>query len=109
MRFRPQCKVLRRVPSLSPAAHRRRPATSVQQELGTESLGACTDFQTVAGCGIRCLVSSVDNLQRNEDSDDDDNNQRNGILVQINDARTSTATHPLIMDPEPLSTPQTPS
>uniref|UniRef100_A0A8C5C8S2 P-type Cu(+) transporter n=1 Tax=Gadus morhua TaxID=8049 RepID=A0A8C5C8S2_GADMO len=52
-----------------------------KQELGSESLGACSDFQTVAGCGIRCLVSSVDNLPRSED----DNNQRNGILVQIGD------------------------
>uniref|UniRef100_A0A8C5B160 P-type Cu(+) transporter n=1 Tax=Gadus morhua TaxID=8049 RepID=A0A8C5B160_GADMO len=42
-----------------------------KQELGSESLGACSDFQTVAGCGIRCLVSSVDNLPRSED----DNNQ----------------------------------
>ena len=75
---------------------------SSPQELGTESLGACTDFQTVAGCGIRCLVSSIDNLQRNQD-DDDDNNQRNGILVQINDPKASAGTHPLIMDPEPLS------
>ncbi|XP_030224112.1 copper-transporting ATPase 1 [Gadus morhua] len=70
-----------------------------KQELGSESLGACSDFQTVAGCGIRCLVSSVDNLPRSED----DNNQRNGILVQIGDTRTPTATHPLIMDPEPLT------
>ncbi|CAL8272128.1 unnamed protein product [Boreogadus saida] len=71
-----------------------------KQELGSESLGACSDFQTVAGCGIRCLVSSVDNLQRSED----DHNQRNGILVQIGDARTPTAAPPpLIMDPEPLT------
>ena len=91
-----QSRVLRWVPPL--------PLTSLPplcpQELGSESLGACSDFQTVAGCGIRCLVSSVDNLPRSED----DNNQRNGILVQIGDTRTPTATHPLIMDPEPLST-----
>uniref|UniRef100_A0AAY4BB81 P-type Cu(+) transporter n=1 Tax=Denticeps clupeoides TaxID=299321 RepID=A0AAY4BB81_9TELE len=31
-----------------------------KQELGTESLGACTDFQTVPGCGIRCQVSNVE-------------------------------------------------
>uniref|UniRef100_A0A7N8Y3D8 P-type Cu(+) transporter n=1 Tax=Mastacembelus armatus TaxID=205130 RepID=A0A7N8Y3D8_9TELE len=31
-------------------------------ELGTESLGTCTDFQTVPGCGIRCKVSNTENL-----------------------------------------------
>uniref|UniRef100_A0A9J8AZE2 P-type Cu(+) transporter n=1 Tax=Cyprinus carpio carpio TaxID=630221 RepID=A0A9J8AZE2_CYPCA len=33
-----------------------------KQELGTESLGTCTDFQAVPGCGIRCLVSNTENL-----------------------------------------------
>ncbi|XP_075418992.1 copper-transporting ATPase 2 [Tenrec ecaudatus] len=31
-----------------------------KEELGTEALGYCTDFQTVPGCGIGCKVSSVD-------------------------------------------------
>uniref|UniRef100_A0A8C7RMU3 P-type Cu(+) transporter n=1 Tax=Oncorhynchus mykiss TaxID=8022 RepID=A0A8C7RMU3_ONCMY len=31
-----------------------------KQELGTESLGACTDFQAVPGCGIRCQVSNTE-------------------------------------------------
>uniref|UniRef100_A0A8C2CR72 P-type Cu(+) transporter n=2 Tax=Cyprinus carpio TaxID=7962 RepID=A0A8C2CR72_CYPCA len=47
------------------------------QELGTESLGTCTDFQAVPGCGIRCLVSNTENLGTCSD-------------------------HPLIMDPQPL-------
>uniref|UniRef100_A0AAR2J015 P-type Cu(+) transporter n=1 Tax=Pygocentrus nattereri TaxID=42514 RepID=A0AAR2J015_PYGNA len=46
-----------------------------KQELDTESLGTCTDFQAVPGCGIRCQVSNTENLSN---------------------------THPLIMDPEPL-------
>uniref|UniRef100_A0A8C9SPE6 P-type Cu(+) transporter n=1 Tax=Scleropages formosus TaxID=113540 RepID=A0A8C9SPE6_SCLFO len=46
-----------------------------KQELGTESLGTCTDFQTVPGCGIRCQVSNTE----------------------------LSSSHPLIMDPEPLS------
>uniref|UniRef100_A0A8C9VWX7 P-type Cu(+) transporter n=1 Tax=Scleropages formosus TaxID=113540 RepID=A0A8C9VWX7_SCLFO len=33
-----------------------------KQELGTESLGTCTDFQTVPGCGIRCQVSNTELL-----------------------------------------------
>ncbi|XP_071773088.2 copper-transporting ATPase 1 [Centroberyx gerrardi] len=78
-----------------------------KQELGTEALGACTDFQAVPGCGIRCQVSNTETLLRQEDSDSEDNNQRNGILVQIGDSRTSTGSHPLIMDPQPLTLVQT--
>lgn len=73
------------------------------QDLGTESLGTCTDFQAVSGCGIRCQVSNTEMLLKREDSDSDDNNQRNSILVQISDSQTSTGSHPLIMDPQPLS------
>lgn len=73
------------------------------QELGTESLGACTDFQAVPGCGIRCQVSNTETLLKQADSDSEDNNQRNSVLVQISDTRTSASSHPLIMDPQPLS------
>lgn len=78
-----------------------------KQELGTESLGACTDFQAVPGCGIRCQVSNTESLLKQADSDSEDNNQRNSVLVQISDTRTSASSHPLIMDPEPLSLVQT--
>lgn len=73
-----------------------------KQELGTESLGTCTDFQAVPGCGIRCHVSNTENLVKREDSDGEEN-QRNAILVQISDPRASSNAHPLIMDPEPLT------
>ncbi|KAM6178193.1 copper-transporting ATPase 2 [Rhynchocyon petersi] len=33
-----------------------------KEELGTETLGYCTDFQAVPGCGIGCKVSSVDGI-----------------------------------------------
>uniref|UniRef100_A0A4W6E8C6 P-type Cu(+) transporter n=1 Tax=Lates calcarifer TaxID=8187 RepID=A0A4W6E8C6_LATCA len=78
-----------------------------KQELGTESLGACTDFQAVPGCGIRCLVSNTESLLKQADSDSEDNNQRNSVLVQISDTRITTSSHPLIMDPQPLSLVQT--
>ncbi|KAM3612988.1 uncharacterized protein V6R79_018379 [Siganus canaliculatus] len=78
-----------------------------KQELGTESLGACTDFQAVPGCGIRCLVSNTETLLKQADSDSEDNNQRNSVLVQISDTRMSTSSHPLIMDPQPLNPVQT--
>lgn len=73
------------------------------QELGTESLGTCVDFQAVPGCGIRCQVSNTESLLKQLDSDSEDNNQRNSVLVQISDSRTCTSSHPLIMDPQPQS------
>ncbi|XP_059201718.1 copper-transporting ATPase 1 [Centropristis striata] len=78
-----------------------------KQELGTESLGSCSDFQAVPGCGIRCQVSNTETLLKQADSDSEDNNQRNSVLVQISDTRMSTSSHPLIMDPQPLSVVQT--
>ncbi|XP_013864257.1 copper-transporting ATPase 1 [Austrofundulus limnaeus] len=80
-----------------------------KQELCTESLGTCTDFQAVPGCGIRCQVSSTETLLRQLDSDSEDNNQRNSVLVQISDTLTASSSHPLIMDPQPLSLVQTAS
>uniref|UniRef100_A0A8D3DYV4 P-type Cu(+) transporter n=1 Tax=Scophthalmus maximus TaxID=52904 RepID=A0A8D3DYV4_SCOMX len=74
-----------------------------KQELGTESLGTCTNFQAVPGCGIRCQVRNTETLLKQADSDSEDNNQRNSILVQISDTRTTSSSHPLIMDPQPLS------
>uniref|UniRef100_A0A8C1YIE0 P-type Cu(+) transporter n=1 Tax=Cyprinus carpio TaxID=7962 RepID=A0A8C1YIE0_CYPCA len=59
-----------------------------KQELGTESLGTCTDFQAVPGCGIRCLVSNTENLLKRDDSDSEEN-QRNAVLIQISDTRAS--------------------
>ncbi|XP_012713019.2 copper-transporting ATPase 1 [Fundulus heteroclitus] len=75
-----------------------------KQELGTESLGACTDFQAVPGCGIRCQVSNTESLLKQADSDSEDNS---GVLVQIGDTQTPANSHPLTMDPQPLSLVQT--
>uniref|UniRef100_A0A671FV88 Copper-transporting ATPase 2 n=1 Tax=Rhinolophus ferrumequinum TaxID=59479 RepID=A0A671FV88_RHIFE len=33
-----------------------------KEELGTEALGYCTDFQAVPGCGIGCKVSNVEGI-----------------------------------------------
>ncbi|XP_046879490.1 copper-transporting ATPase 1 [Hypomesus transpacificus] len=78
-----------------------------KQELETDSLGACSDFQAVPGCGVRCQVSNTETLLQQGDSDSEDYNQRNSILVQISDPRASGGSHPLIMDPQPLSLVQT--
>ncbi|XP_023647433.2 copper-transporting ATPase 1 [Paramormyrops kingsleyae] len=78
-----------------------------KQELGSESLGTCTDFQAVPGCGIRCQVSNTVPPLGHEDGDD--RNQRNALLVQLGDSGGSLRSHPLIMEPEPLSLVQTAS
>ncbi|XP_052010785.1 copper-transporting ATPase 1-like [Xyrauchen texanus] len=79
-----------------------------KQELGTDSLATCTDFQAVPGCGIRCQVSNTENLLRREDSDSEEN-QRNAVLIQISDTRAHISDHALIMDPQPLTVVQTAS
>lgn len=40
----------------------------IQQELDSDVLGYCQDFQAVPGCGISCRVSNVEHLlqQSNE-------------------------------------------
>ena len=38
------------------------PPSLPPQELGTETLGYCTDFQAVPGCGIGCKVSNVEGI-----------------------------------------------
>ncbi|XP_038867916.1 copper-transporting ATPase 1-like [Salvelinus namaycush] len=80
-----------------------------KQELGTESLGVCAEFQSVPGCGIRCQVSNTETLLRQHQEDGEDNNQGNSILVQISDYRTRPGSHPLIMDAPPLPLVQTAS
>lgn len=38
-----------------------------KEELGTETLGYCTDFQAVPGCGISCKVSNVESILAHSD------------------------------------------
>uniref|UniRef100_A0A8C7T8R4 P-type Cu(+) transporter n=1 Tax=Oncorhynchus mykiss TaxID=8022 RepID=A0A8C7T8R4_ONCMY len=80
-----------------------------KQELGTESLGVCAEFQAVPGCGIRCQVSNTETLLRQHQEEGEDNNQGNSTLVQIRDCRTRPGSHALIMDAQPLSLVQTAS
>uniref|UniRef100_A0A8C3TG49 Copper-transporting ATPase 2 n=1 Tax=Chelydra serpentina TaxID=8475 RepID=A0A8C3TG49_CHESE len=50
-----------------------------KEELGTESLGYCTDFQAVPGCGISCKVRSVEAvLGQSEQSLNEQNWSRRG-------------------------------
>ncbi|XP_052470901.1 copper-transporting ATPase 1 [Carassius gibelio] len=53
-----------------------------KQELGTEALGTCTDFQAVPGCGMKCVVSNTENLLK-RDHGDSEENQNSAVLIQI--------------------------
>ncbi|XP_058526802.1 copper-transporting ATPase 2 isoform X1 [Ochotona princeps] len=51
-----------------------------KEELGTDTLGYCTDFQAVPGCGIGCKVSSVEGLlARGERSPNEPAGHVNGL------------------------------
>ncbi|MBN3276796.1 ATP7A ATPase, partial [Polyodon spathula] len=71
-----------------------------KQVLGTESLGSCTDFQTVPGCGVSCKVSNTESLLHNRENESEERNSRDAVLVQIEN-RTADHAHPLIIEPEP--------
>uniref|UniRef100_A0A672T2M6 Copper-transporting ATPase 2 n=1 Tax=Sinocyclocheilus grahami TaxID=75366 RepID=A0A672T2M6_SINGR len=43
-------------------------AKHCKEELGTETLGYCHDFQAVPGCGISCKVSNIEDLLQNNES-----------------------------------------
>ncbi|XP_063808021.1 copper-transporting ATPase 2 isoform X2 [Pseudophryne corroboree] len=51
-----------------------------KEELGTESLGYCTDFQAVPGCGISCKVNNVESvLVQSEEGLNEQNLYMSGI------------------------------
>ncbi|XP_072466563.1 copper-transporting ATPase 2 isoform X2 [Notamacropus eugenii] len=51
-----------------------------KEELGTETLGYCTDFQAVPGCGIGCKVSNVEGiLTQREDPLNEQSSHLNGV------------------------------
>ncbi|XP_066439758.1 copper-transporting ATPase 2 isoform X1 [Eleutherodactylus coqui] len=51
-----------------------------KEELGTESLAYCTDFQAIPGCGISCKVNNVESvLAQSEEGLNEQNAYRNGL------------------------------
>ncbi|XP_041440418.1 copper-transporting ATPase 2 isoform X2 [Xenopus laevis] len=66
-----------------------------KEELGTESLGYCTDFQAVPGCGISCKVNNIESvLVQSEEGLNEQNSYRNSLI--------STTDSSLIITPELL-------
>ncbi|XP_063189725.1 copper-transporting ATPase 2 [Chroicocephalus ridibundus] len=74
-----------------------------REELGTQSLGYCTDFQAVPGCGISCQVGGVEAVlgMAEEDLDKlDANRRRNGNaalgdneLIPLSESHGPSASH----------------
>ncbi|XP_014584477.1 copper-transporting ATPase 1 isoform X2 [Equus przewalskii] len=54
-----------------------------KKELNTETLGTCTDFQVVPGCGISCKVTNIEGFLHKNNWKIEENNIKNASLVQI--------------------------
>ncbi|XP_002720177.2 copper-transporting ATPase 1 isoform X1 [Oryctolagus cuniculus] len=63
-----------------------------KQELDTETLGTCIDFQVVPGCGISCKVTNIEGLLRKNNWKIEENNIKNASLVQIDASNEQSST-----------------
>ncbi|XP_058569968.1 copper-transporting ATPase 1 isoform X3 [Neofelis nebulosa] len=69
-----------------------------KQELDTETLGTCVDFQVVPGCGISCKVINIEGLLHKNNWRIEENNIKNASLVQVgaNNEQSSTSSSMII-------------
>ncbi|XP_058392217.1 copper-transporting ATPase 1 isoform X3 [Diceros bicornis minor] len=63
-----------------------------KKELDTETLGTCTDFQVVPGCGISCKVTNIEGLLHKNNWKTEENNIKNASLVQIDASNEQPST-----------------
>lgn len=63
-----------------------------KQELDTETLGTCIDFQVVPGCGISCKVTNIEGLLHKNNWKIEENNIKNASLVQIDASNEESST-----------------
>ncbi|CAK6450511.1 unnamed protein product [Pipistrellus nathusii] len=70
-----------------------------KQELDTEALGTCIDFQVVPGCGISCKVTNIEGLLHKKNWKIEENNIKNASLVQIDASNEqSSSSSSMIID-----------
>lgn len=69
-----------------------------KQELDTDALGTCTDFQVVPGCGITCKVANIEALLYRRSESVEENNIRNAALVKIDEELEGSMQPALIID-----------
>ncbi|NWW06217.1 ATP7A ATPase, partial [Oreocharis arfaki] len=77
-----------------------------KKELNSETLGTCTDFQVVPGCGISCKVTNIEALLYRKNRMVEENNVKNVTLVKIEEKADESVQPALIIDAE-LPTPVT--
>ncbi|XP_048191483.1 copper-transporting ATPase 1 isoform X1 [Perognathus longimembris pacificus] len=75
-----------------------------KQELDTETLGTCTDFQVVPGCGISCKVTNIEGLIHKNHWKIEENNIKNASLVEIDSSNELPTSSSMIIDAQ-LSNP----
>uniref|UniRef100_A0A8C3RVK7 Copper-transporting ATPase 1 n=1 Tax=Chelydra serpentina TaxID=8475 RepID=A0A8C3RVK7_CHESE len=56
-----------------------------KKELDSETLGTCTDFQVVAGCGISCKVTNIEALLYRRNEKVEENNIKNMTLMKVDE------------------------
>ncbi|XP_064422584.1 copper-transporting ATPase 1 [Latimeria chalumnae] len=71
-----------------------------KQELLSEILGTCTEFQAVPGCGIGCTVSNIEALLLKREHETEVKNAKNALLIQLQEKPKETL-HPLNTDLQP--------
>ncbi|NXB36929.1 ATP7A ATPase, partial [Eulacestoma nigropectus] len=71
-----------------------------KKELNSETLGTCTDFQVVPGCGISCKVTNIEALLYRKNRMVEENNVKNVTLVKIEENADESVQPPLIIDAE---------
>uniref|UniRef100_A0A9L0RIN9 Copper-transporting ATPase 1 n=1 Tax=Equus caballus TaxID=9796 RepID=A0A9L0RIN9_HORSE len=72
-------------------------------ELNTETLGTCTDFQVVPGCGISCKVTNIEGFLHKNNWKIEENNIKNASLVQIDASNEQPSTSSSIIIDAQLS------
>ncbi|NXA74222.1 ATP7A ATPase, partial [Thryothorus ludovicianus] len=77
-----------------------------KKELNSETLGTCTDFQVVPGCGISCKVTNIEALLYRQNRMVEENNVKNVTLVKIEENVDESVQPALIIDAD-LPTPVT--
>uniref|UniRef100_A0A0P6IYJ0 Copper-transporting ATPase 1 n=2 Tax=Heterocephalus glaber TaxID=10181 RepID=A0A0P6IYJ0_HETGA len=72
-----------------------------KQELDTDTLGTCIDFQVVPGCGISCKVTNIEGLLHKNNWKIEENNIKNASLIQIDASNEPSSTSSsMIIDAE---------
>nr|XP_042706982.1 copper-transporting ATPase 1 isoform X2 [Chrysemys picta bellii] len=74
------------------------PLEMAHKELDSETLGTCTDFQVVAGCGISCKVTNIEALLYRRNEKVEENNIKNMTLIKVDENFEESMQPALIID-----------